>query len=48
MCFFFTFQDDPHANMVIEAIKNDKLHQMERDRYYNVLHILLDLQLGIY
>ncbi|XP_039511732.1 intraflagellar transport protein 88 homolog isoform X8 [Pimephales promelas] len=24
--------DDPHANMVIEAIKNDKLHQMERDR----------------
>ncbi|XP_068079390.1 intraflagellar transport protein 88 homolog isoform X5 [Danio rerio] len=24
--------DDPHANMVIEAIKNDKLHQMERER----------------
>ncbi|XP_076857925.1 intraflagellar transport protein 88 homolog isoform X2 [Brachyhypopomus gauderio] len=24
--------DDPHANLVIEAIKNDKLHQMERDR----------------
>uniref|UniRef100_A0A672SH55 Intraflagellar transport 88 homolog n=1 Tax=Sinocyclocheilus grahami TaxID=75366 RepID=A0A672SH55_SINGR len=24
--------DDSHANMVIEAIKNDKLHQMERER----------------
>uniref|UniRef100_A0A673HSC2 Intraflagellar transport 88 homolog n=1 Tax=Sinocyclocheilus rhinocerous TaxID=307959 RepID=A0A673HSC2_9TELE len=24
--------DDPHANMVIEAIKNDKLHQMESER----------------
>uniref|UniRef100_A0A671RUI4 Intraflagellar transport 88 homolog n=1 Tax=Sinocyclocheilus anshuiensis TaxID=1608454 RepID=A0A671RUI4_9TELE len=24
--------DDPHANMVIESIKNDKLHQMERER----------------
>ncbi|KAG5283099.1 hypothetical protein AALO_G00038280 [Alosa alosa] len=24
--------DDPKANMVIEAIKNDQLHQMERDR----------------
>ncbi|XP_053312410.1 intraflagellar transport protein 88 homolog [Spea bombifrons] len=24
--------DDPHANLVIEAIKNDSLHQMERER----------------
>ncbi|XP_042175702.1 intraflagellar transport protein 88 homolog isoform X4 [Oncorhynchus tshawytscha] len=24
--------DDTHANLVIEAIKNDKLHQMERER----------------
>ncbi|XP_023655595.1 intraflagellar transport protein 88 homolog isoform X2 [Paramormyrops kingsleyae] len=24
--------DDPHANLVIEAIKNDQLHQMERER----------------
>lgn len=24
-------QDDTNSNMVIEAIKNDKLHQMERD-----------------
>ncbi|XP_031439061.1 intraflagellar transport protein 88 homolog isoform X7 [Clupea harengus] len=24
--------EDPHTNMVIEAIKNDPLHQMERDR----------------
>ncbi|KAG7265292.1 hypothetical protein CRUP_032445 [Coryphaenoides rupestris] len=24
--------DDAHANLVIEAIKNDKLHQMERER----------------
>ncbi|KAM4700279.1 intraflagellar transport protein 88 homolog isoform 2-T2 [Discoglossus pictus] len=24
--------DDPHTNMVIEAIKNDSLHQMERER----------------
>ncbi|XP_030642032.1 intraflagellar transport protein 88 homolog isoform X2 [Chanos chanos] len=24
--------DDPHTNMVIEAIKNDQLHQMERER----------------
>ncbi|KAL0963578.1 hypothetical protein UPYG_G00308190 [Umbra pygmaea] len=24
--------DDPHNNLVIEAIKNDKLHQMERER----------------
>ncbi|KAL4609141.1 hypothetical protein GN956_G24396 [Arapaima gigas] len=24
--------DDPHANLVLEAIKNDQLHQMERDR----------------
>ncbi|XP_049341360.1 intraflagellar transport protein 88 homolog isoform X3 [Astyanax mexicanus] len=24
--------DDPHTNLVIEAIKNDQLHQMERER----------------
>ncbi|XP_036413762.1 intraflagellar transport protein 88 homolog [Colossoma macropomum] len=24
--------DDPHANLLIEAIKNDQLHQMERER----------------
>ncbi|KAM4795326.1 intraflagellar transport protein 88 homolog isoform 2-T2 [Rhinophrynus dorsalis] len=24
--------DDPHTNLVIEAIKNDSLHQMERER----------------
>ncbi|XP_072542134.1 intraflagellar transport protein 88 homolog [Salminus brasiliensis] len=24
--------DDPHVNLVIEAIKNDQLHQMERER----------------
>ncbi|CAL8240475.1 unnamed protein product [Merluccius merluccius] len=24
--------DDTHANLVVEAIKNDKLHQMERER----------------
>ncbi|CAB1347280.1 unnamed protein product [Coregonus sp. 'balchen'] len=24
--------DDTHANLVIEAIKNDKFHQMERER----------------
>lgn len=25
------FQDDTSSNMVIEAIKNDTLHQMERN-----------------
>ncbi|XP_035994839.1 intraflagellar transport protein 88 homolog isoform X2 [Fundulus heteroclitus] len=28
---YISTSDDPSSNMVIEAIKNDKLHQMERD-----------------
>lgn len=29
---YIAVNDDPKTNMVIEAIKNDQLHQMERDR----------------
>ncbi|XP_062861815.1 intraflagellar transport protein 88 homolog isoform X2 [Trichomycterus rosablanca] len=29
---YITSNDDPHASLVIEAIKNDQLHQMERER----------------
>ncbi|KAL2081102.1 hypothetical protein ACEWY4_022955 [Coilia grayii] len=29
---YIAANDDSHTNMVIEAIKNDQLHQMERDR----------------
>ncbi|CAI9544427.1 unnamed protein product [Staurois parvus] len=29
---YFSLGDDPHSNLVIEAIKNDSLHQMEQER----------------
>ncbi|KAG7331295.1 hypothetical protein KOW79_005264 [Hemibagrus wyckioides] len=29
---FITLNDDPHASLLIEAIKNDQLRQMERER----------------
>uniref|UniRef100_A0A8C5K6A1 Intraflagellar transport protein 88 homolog n=1 Tax=Jaculus jaculus TaxID=51337 RepID=A0A8C5K6A1_JACJA len=28
--------DDPHTNLLIEAIKNDPLRQMERERYFHI------------
>lgn len=30
--FFVPLQDDPHTNLLIEAIKNDSLRQIERER----------------
>lgn len=29
---FAPLQDDPHTNLLIEAIKNDSLRQIERER----------------
>lgn len=29
---FVPIQDDPHTNLLIEAIKNDSLRQIERER----------------
>uniref|UniRef100_A0AAY4DSI9 Intraflagellar transport 88 homolog n=1 Tax=Denticeps clupeoides TaxID=299321 RepID=A0AAY4DSI9_9TELE len=38
--------DEPHTNMVYEAIKNDKLHQMERERCVDMVKGSLYVELA--